>query len=196
MFITYIFLILHFSFRAQYTKGSNVIPIIRVLFFTSLPSIIMENKPRTIAEIAVANPSALSTLTDLLKLAGLVDVLNSPGQFTVFAPTNAAFAKLDRTVVAQLTRPENKDKLKDVLLFHVLGSVVPSSAIGSSLETPATLEGKNLAIYRDDSGTVHVCNAKVLQADINATNGVIHAIDTVLIPSTSCMAKHCMAHKQ
>lgn len=142
---------------------------------------------KSIAQIAVENPNVLSTLVALLKLADLVDVLSNPGQFTVFAPTNDAFAKLDRQLVADLQRPENKDKLKQILLYHVLGAKVPSSKIGNMTLTPATLEGKNLCIYRNAANEVIVNNARVVQADIIASNGIIHAIDTVLIPSYSGM---------
>jgi uncharacterized surface protein with fasciclin (FAS1) repeats len=141
----------------------------------------------TIASIVAASPNNFSVLGQLLDQAGLTGVLNGPGQFTVFAPNNAAFAKLSPQLVADLTRgdPSSQRQLQDVLKYHVLPTIVTSSAIGGTTLTPHTLQGKNLCVYRDASNQVHVNQAKVIRADIPATNGIIHVITDVLIPSYS-----------
>jgi uncharacterized surface protein with fasciclin (FAS1) repeats len=143
----------------------------------------------TVLQLAVATPE-LSTLVELLKVAELTGALNGQGNFTVFAPTNAAFSKLDSKMVASLLLPEHRDKLRSILLYHVLGMRVHSQSIGVDVLTPHTLQGKNLCIYRDRFDVVHVNDTHVIKADIQASNGVIHLIDGVLTPSHSCHIHH------
>lgn len=119
------------------------------------------------------------TLVQLVQLAGLADTLAGDGPFTVFAPSDAAFAALDPAVVDALTDPANRDVLADVLKFHVLPEVVTSNDIGN--ETLGTLYGPVNA--RVQGNRVTVGPANVTEADIPATNGVAHKIDTVLVPS-------------
>lgn len=135
----------------------------------------------TIVDVAVSNPD-FSTLVAALKAADLVDALKGPGPFTVFAPTNAAFAALPAGTVENLLKPENKAKLQAVLKFHVIAAKIESSALaGKKLTSPPTLQGGTLAV--DGTKGVVVGGANVTTADIQASNGVIHVIDKVLLPA-------------
>src|SRR6187551_571000 len=116
-----------------------------------------------------------TTLVVAVKAAGLVDTLQSPGPFTVFAPTNEAFAKLPAGTVEDLLKPENKQKLTSVLTYHVLAGKVMAADVKTS--NAETVNGKDLAI-KADSGKVKVGAANVVKTDIPASNGVIHVIDT------------------
>ncbi len=121
------------------------------------------------------------TLAAALQAAGLVDALRGNGPFTVFAPTDEAFAKLPAGTVDSLLRPENKEKLKAILLYHVVAGKVPAGRVlklnGRSVKT---LQGSEIKISTKHG--VKVNDAKVITTDVNASNGVIHVIDTVLIP--------------
>ena len=121
------------------------------------------------------------TLAAALEAAGLIDTLKGAGPFTVFAPTDEAFAKLPAGTVESLLRPENKEKLRSILLYHVVSGNVPASKVlklnGHSVKT---LQGSSIKV-RTKNG-VRLGNAKVVQTDVMASNGVIHVIDTVLIP--------------
>lgn len=138
----------------------------------------------TIVGAAVATRD-LSTLVAAVKAAGLVATLSGPGPFTVFAPTNAAFAAIGKDTLATLLKPENKQKLVDILEYHVVkGSVVAADL--SDGQTVTTLEGQDL-IFTVDPGYVGVSNddgteAEVVKADIKVSNGVVHVIDQVLLP--------------
>lgn len=134
--------------------------------------------PKTIVEVAAGNDS-FSTLVTAVKAAGLVDTLNG-GPFTVFAPTNEAFAKLPKGTVEELLKPENIEKLKAVLTYHVVSGTVTSADV-VKLKSAKTVNGKELKITVKD-GTVMVDNAKVTTVDIPCLNGVIHVIDSVVIP--------------
>jgi uncharacterized surface protein with fasciclin (FAS1) repeats len=133
----------------------------------------------------VATAQAAGQFTTLLaaaEAAGLVDALKAPGPFTVFAPTDAAFAALLAELnVSAGQLLANKDLLTQVLTYHVLAGAVPSSAITGVL-TPATLNGKKLLITPLPQGIAINFRAKVVAADVQATNGVIHVIDKVLLP--------------
>jgi len=135
---------------------------------------------KDIVSTAVAAGS-FKTLAAALQAAGLVDILKGPGPFTVFAPTDAAFAKLPAGTVETLLKPENKARLTAILTYHVVsGRVLASQVAGMSSAT--TVNGKPLAI-RSEGGTVTVGGAEVVGADILCSNGVIHVIDTVLLPN-------------
>ena len=136
-------------------------------------------KKKDIVDVAVANGS-FKTLVAAVKAAGLVDTLKSKGPFTVFAPTDAAFAALPEGTVATLLKPENKAKLQAILKHHVLVGAVPSKAIAGKKLSPATVNGSKLNI--DATKGVMVSGAKVVIADVKASNGVIHVIDKVLLP--------------
>lgn len=137
--------------------------------------------PNTVVDVAASNPD-FSTLVTALKAADLVDALKGPGPFTVFAPTNAAFAALPPGALDDLLKPENKAKLQAVLKYHVIPAKIESSALaGKKLTSPATLQGGTLAI--DATRGVNVAGANVVSADVRAGNGVIHVIDKVLLPA-------------
>jgi uncharacterized surface protein with fasciclin (FAS1) repeats len=132
----------------------------------------------TIVDVAVAAGS-FKTLVAAVKAAGLAGTLSGAGPFTVFAPTDAAFAKLPKGTVETLLKPENKDKLVAILTYHVIGAKVMSSDVKSG--KVATVNGQKIHIKVNKKG-VRVGNAKVVKADIEASNGVIHVIDTVVMP--------------
>ncbi|HKL56288.1 MAG: fasciclin domain-containing protein [Roseovarius sp.] len=140
--------------------------------------------PQDIVDIAASNPE-FSTLVTAVQAAGLVDTLKSDGPFTVFAPTNAAFAALPDGTLDTLLEPANKDKLAQILTYHVVpGAVTSDQLIGQRMNV-ATVEGSNVHI--DARGGkygpgVRVNDANVTSADIMASNGVIHVIDKVLLP--------------
>jgi uncharacterized surface protein with fasciclin (FAS1) repeats len=133
-----------------------------------------------IVDTAVAAGS-FKTLAAALDAAGLVDTLKGAGPFTVFAPTDAAFAKLPPGTVESLLKPENKDKLASILTYHVLAGKVLAKDIGRKTLSPATVQGSTVLVKGSKSG-VTVNNAKVIKADIMTSNGVIHVIDTVIMP--------------
>ena len=133
---------------------------------------------KTVVDIAIGSPDH-TTLVAAVKAAGLVDTLSGPGPFTVFAPTNAAFAKLPAGTVESLLLPENKAKLVAILTYHV----VPAKVMAADVKSGAvpTVNGKNLTAKVDGMG-VMINNAKVVAADLVAGNGVVHVVDTVIIP--------------
>jgi uncharacterized surface protein with fasciclin (FAS1) repeats len=116
-----------------------------------------------------------------VKAAGLVETLKGPGPFTVFAPTDAAFAALPPGTLTTLLKPENKAKLVAILTYHVVPGKVLSSDIAGKIVTPKTVEGETLDINATGP-TVKVNDATVIKADVVADNGVIHVIDKVLLP--------------
>jgi uncharacterized surface protein with fasciclin (FAS1) repeats len=121
------------------------------------------------------------TLAAALEAAGLIDELKGTGPFTVFAPTDEAFAKLPAGTVETLLKPENKEKLKAVLLYHVVpGNVTADQVTKLNGRSVKTLQGSSVKVKT--SHGVRVDNAKVTQTDVKASNGVIHVIDTVLMP--------------
>ena len=123
------------------------------------------------------------TLAAALSAAGLITTLKGPGPFTVFAPTDAAFAKLPAGTVQSLLKPENKAKLVSILTYHVVPGKVMSASLAGKVNEAKTVEGMTVKIDATKGG-VSVNDAKVVAADIVATNGVIHVIDTVLIPKS------------
>jgi len=133
-----------------------------------------------IVEIAAGNGD-FSTLVAALQAAELVEVLKSDGPFTVFAPTNEAFAALPAGTVENLLLPENKDQLIAVLTYHVVPGTVMSSDIMNKQLDAKTVEGSTVRINAMQGG-VKVEGANVVGADIVADNGVIHVIDTVILP--------------
>jgi uncharacterized surface protein with fasciclin (FAS1) repeats len=137
------------------------------------------DKPKeNIVEVATAAGS-FNTLVAAVAAAGLVDTLSGEGPFTVFAPTDEAFAKLPEGTVDNLLKPENKDQLVAILTYHV----VPAKVKAADVETgeAATVNGAKLQLTKSPDG-VKVNDANVTAADVRASNGVIHVIDTVLIP--------------
>ncbi len=144
-----------------------------------IDSVIM---PQTNDIVEVADEAgSFSTLLAAAKAAGLVDALKGEGPLTVFAPNDAAFAKLGPDAVNDLLKPENKQKLADILKYHVVaGRIYSDQAIKAG--KASTLQGTNITIaYKGDD--VMINGAKVLSADLEASNGVIHVIDTVILPA-------------
>jgi uncharacterized surface protein with fasciclin (FAS1) repeats len=135
---------------------------------------------KDVVDTAVAAGN-FTTLAAALDAAGLVDTLKGKGPFTVFAPTDAAFAKLPAGTVEDLLKPENREKLRAILTYHVVpGSVMAAQVV--KLKNAKTVNGQNVSISANGRG-VMVGNAKVVTTDIAASNGVIHVIDTVLLPN-------------
>jgi len=137
---------------------------------------------QTIADLAMAD-ERFATLVDALKAAGLAETLQASGPFTVFAPTNEAFAAAGSDTVAAWMMPENKAMLAKTLSYHVVAGAVRSEDLADGKTEVPTLEGGMLTVVKSADG-VTVNGAKVVEADITASNGVIHAIDTVLMPKT------------
>lgn len=137
-----------------------------------------ETPTKNVVEIAAGN-SDFSTLVAAVKAAGLAETLSGKGPFTIFAPTNAAFAKLPAGTVEGLLKPENKEKLAGILTYHVVAAKVLAADVKSG--KVATVNGKEVDIKVAD-GKVTVDGANVVKTDIVGTNGVIHVIDTVILP--------------
>jgi uncharacterized surface protein with fasciclin (FAS1) repeats len=132
-----------------------------------------------IVDTAVAAGS-FKTLVAAVTAAGLVDTLKGAGPFTVFAPSDEAFAKLPAGTVDTLVKPENKAKLSAILTLHVMAGKVMAADVSGKKLSPASVNGE--ALHVDGTSGVTVNGAKVVTADIACTNGVIHVIDTVLMP--------------
>ena len=146
--------------------------------FTSSVTTLRAGESKTIVEVAAGNPD-FSTLVAAVKAAGLAETLSGAGPFTVFAPTNAAFAKLPKGTVEDLLKPENKAKLASILTYHVVGAKVLAKDVKagavkmvSGNESKITVDGK----------TVKIDAATVTATDIACKNGVIHVIDSVILP--------------
>jgi uncharacterized surface protein with fasciclin (FAS1) repeats len=133
-----------------------------------------------IVDTAVA-AGKFSILAKALEAAGLIDALKGEGPFTVFAPTDDAFAKLPAGTIEMLLRPENKEKLKSILLYHVVsGKVLATDVVKLNGKMVPTLEGSRISVCTANG--VRVDDSNVTKTDILASNGVIHVIDTVLMP--------------
>jgi uncharacterized surface protein with fasciclin (FAS1) repeats len=128
-----------------------------------------------------------TTLVAAVKAAGLVETLKGEGPYTVFAPTDAAFAELPDGTLEMLLKPENKDKLTAILTYHVVEGKVPAEK-AVKLDKAKTVNGASFDVNYDD-GTLMVGDAKVVKADIMTSNGVIHVIDKVLIPSNASASR-------
>jgi len=139
-------------------------------------------KKSDIVDTAVSNGN-FTTLAAALQAGGLVDTLKSEGPYTVFAPTDEAFAKLPDGTVEMLLLPENKDQLVAILTYHVVPGKVNAAEV-VNLDSAATANGSNVAIsVREEA--VYINDSRVVMADIEASNGVIHVVDTVILPIDS-----------
>lgn len=134
----------------------------------------------SIVDVAAANGS-FDTLVAAVQAAGLEETLDADGPYTLFAPTDEAFAALPEGTVEKLVKPENKEALSQVLTYHVVPGVVPASEIEPGAVN--TVEGSDVQVGVDPAG-VTVNEASVVQPDVVAENGVIHVVDTVLLPPT------------
>lgn len=135
---------------------------------------------KDIVDTAVANGN-FSTLAAALQAAGLIETLKSDGPFTVFAPTDEAFAKLPDGTLEMLLLPENKDKLVAILTYHVVAGKVSAAEV-VKLDSATTVNGADVQIAVVD-GNVMINDSRVVMADIYASNGVIHVVDTVILPN-------------
>jgi uncharacterized surface protein with fasciclin (FAS1) repeats len=177
-------------------KAINNSKYMNAITFTLMASIILlstlasaaqdthsEKADDDIVDVAVANGN-FNTLAAALKAAGLVFVLKGEGPFTVFAPTDEAFAKLPEGTVESLLRPENIEQLKAVLTYHVVsGKVMAQDVI--KLSTATTVNGADVKISIVDKAVKLNGDSTVVMPDVNASNGVIHVIDTVILPPSS-----------
>lgn len=153
--------------------------IVSLFGLIALSSVSFAEDKKDIVDTAVA-AGKFNTLVAAVKAAGLVDTLKGKGPFTVFAPTDEAFAKLPAGTVEELLKPENKKKLTDILTYHVVAGKVMAADV-KTMEAK-TVQGSSAAIKVAD-GKVTIDKATVVKTDIEASNGVIHVIDAVIMPA-------------
>lgn len=137
-------------------------------------------KQSDIVDTAVS-AGTFNTLAAALEAGGLVDTLKADGPYTVFAPTDEAFSKLPDGTVETLLMPENKDKLVEILTYHVVAGKVTAAEV-VTLESAKTANGSDVAIRVVDE-TVFINDSRVVATDIGASNGIIHVVDTVILPN-------------
>jgi uncharacterized surface protein with fasciclin (FAS1) repeats len=135
----------------------------------------------SIVDVVGSNPN-FSTLTAAVKAADLTETLSGKGPYTIFAPTDAAFAALPKGAVENLLKPENKEQLKQLLTYHVVSGSFKSTDLKPGASEVPTLLGKSVAV-NVANGEVSINKSKVMQADVAASNGVIHVVDKVLLPA-------------
>lgn len=145
----------------------------------TLPFAGAQAEAKDVVDVA-AGTGTHNTLVTAIKAADLVGTLKGKGPFTVFAPTDAAFAKLPPGTLDNLLKPENKSQLVEILTYHVVPSKIMSGDIAGKKAAPKTVEGASLSV--DATNGVMVDEATVTAADVGASNGVVHVIDTVLMP--------------
>ncbi len=160
----------------SFIKAGMVISALAVAGCATVPTPVSEPDIVEVAQSA----GTFNTLVAAVGAADLVSTLQSDGPFTVFAPTDAAFAALPAGTVENLLLPENKDQLTAILTYHVLPGKVMAADIAGQRLSPVTVNGQ--PVHVDGRNGVTVENATVIQADIAASNGVIHVIDQVLLP--------------
>lgn len=153
--------------------------IVASLVLVAFTSFNVFAQKENIVGLAVGNED-LSTLVAAVKAAGLVETLSGEGPFTVFAPTNEAFAALPEGTVENLLKPENKDQLIAVLTYHVVSGDAYAKDLSNGQDIK-TVEGDDVKVKINKKG-VMINDAKVVAADVKATNGVVHVIDHVLLP--------------
>lgn len=161
----------------------NILKRFLVIAFFALPVgaglSLVQASQKDVVQTA-ADAGQFNTLITAVKAAGLEDTLRGSGPFTIFAPTDEAFAKLPAGTLEDLLKPENKEQLVAILSYHVVpGKAMSADLVGTST-TAATVQGQNLNI--DASNGVKVNEANVTTADVVASNGVVHVIDTVIMP--------------
>jgi uncharacterized surface protein with fasciclin (FAS1) repeats len=157
--------------------GKFSLVIVAVLL--ALPAMGADKGAKDIVDTAVA-AGQFNTLAKALQAAGLVDTLKGKGPFTVFAPTDDAFAKLPPGTLDDLLKPENKEKLQAILLYHVVPGKVTAAQV-KKMKSAKTVNGQEVTVSAR-GGAVKVNDATVIKADVMASNGVIHVIDSVLLP--------------
>ena len=165
--------------KAQFIRFTAV--AIAAVAMVAGSTMVRAQQTKDIVDTAVAAGS-FKTLAAALQAAGLVETLKGKGPFTVFAPTDAAFAKLPKGTVEDLLKPENKAKLVAILTYHVVpGSVMAAQVVTMNGKEAKTVNGQSVKISVTGS-TVKVDAANVVTTDIKASNGVIHVIDSVILP--------------
>ncbi len=157
--------------------------VLAIFSFSAIAGGSYKKKSKDIVDTAVAAGS-FNTLVAAVKAAGLVDTLKGDGPFTVFAPTDEAFAKLPAGTIENLLKPENKAQLASILTYHVVSGKVKAKDVVSLTEAK-TVQGDKVNIMVKDGGVVLNGNSNVVSTDITTSNGVIHVIDTVILPPTS-----------
>jgi uncharacterized surface protein with fasciclin (FAS1) repeats len=150
-----------------------------VITLNSQAQMSTKSKMLDIVDLAISQET-LSTLVAAVKAAGLVETLKGTGPFTVFAPTNDAFKALPAGTLESLLKPENKQQLADILTYHVVSGKVMSTDLKDGMKAK-TVQGGEVKIGVSKDG-VSVNEAKVIKADVNASNGVVHVIDKVILP--------------
>ncbi len=158
------------------TLAATALAVLLLTFAMATPK---SSATQDIVDTAVA-AGQFNTLAKALQAAGLVETLKGKGPFTVFAPTDAAFAKLPSGTVENLLKPENKEKLVKILTYHVVAGDVSAAQVMKMSEAKS-VEGSEIMI-KAKNGVVMVDDAKVVKADIQCSNGVIHVIDHVIMP--------------
>ncbi len=166
--------------RMLTVSNMTAIVALTLLFATEVIAGNYAKKEKDIVDTAVA-AGDFTTLAAALQAAGLVDTLKGDGPYTVFAPTDEAFAKLPAGTVETLLMPENKDQLIEILTYHVVAGKVEASDV-VLLTSAATANGTDVRISVVES-TVYVNDSRVIATDIEASNGVIHVVDTVILPA-------------
>ncbi len=154
--------------------------LLAIFTFSAIAGGNYKKKSKDIVDTAVAAGS-FNTLVAAVKAAGLVDTLKGDGPFTVFAPTDEAFAKLPAGTVENFLKPENKDQLAAILTYHVVSGKVKAKDVVNLTEA-TTVQGSNVDIMVKDGAVVLNGNSNVVSTDIGTSNGVIHVIDTVILP--------------
>ncbi len=168
-----------FSVAVVLLASSSVVEAGQKCPGASVTTVALKKEAKTDIVDTAVNAGSFKTLAAALKAAALVDTLKGKGPFTVFAPTDEAFAKLPAGTVETLLKPENKAKLASILTYHVVAGNVKSADV-VKLKSAKTVQGQSVAV--DAADGVKINDAKVVKADIDCGNGVIHVIDTVLLP--------------
>jgi len=162
------------------TLQMSLIVLTAMFSFAAVAGGSYKKASKDIVDTAVA-AGDFNTLVAAVKAAGLVDTLKGDGPFTVFAPTDAAFAKLPEGTLDMLLKPENKDKLAGILTYHVVSGKVKAKDV-VTLSSATTVQGDDVSIMVKDGSVILNGNSTVIKTDIKTSNGVIHVIDTVIMP--------------
>ena len=160
-------------------KTKTLVITLLLVFLSSTALLASSHTKKDIVDTAVSAGS-FNTLVAAVQAAGLAETLKGEGPFTVFAPTDDAFAKLPAGTLDDLLKPENKDKLAAILTYHVVSGKVMAKDV-MTMKEAKTVNGQSVMVSME-ADTVMIDNAKVVQADVECSNGVIHVIDTVILP--------------
>jgi len=168
-------------------KIKFVIALLAVCAFSFQVKAQKNETKKDIVDLAVGNKN-LSTLVAAVKAAGLVNTLKGNGPFTVFAPTNDAFAALPKGTVENLLKPENKSALVKVLTYHVVAAKAMAGDLKNGKQMVGSVEGEKITVVKKN-GKVMVNGAEVIIADVKAKNGVVHVINRVILPPSMSKSK-------